>query len=262
MDMPQFPAGRKIFYFFPSGNYHRMIVTSIIEAEYEIYTLSDYRKGLPLMFQHNGAVVFLNIEHHLKNEQLLAMIRDFCQQSSHRSIILYLLSRNDEHRSVLSSLGSRFPSCTYLPLPADPGEAAALVHRELEELNVRGQRRYVRFGTNSDRIAAISFERRGKRYSGTVHDISSAGLSFSLEESSGMVLRSRLKEVHVGLSGGLGGLSGTVTIRRKLPDGTPLYILIFDKQMDPALKRRLRTVIHRSLQQQFARRLEQIAVPD
>jgi hypothetical protein len=262
METPQFPNGRKVFYFYPAGDFHKSLVESMIEAEYEVYTLSNHRKGLPLMFQHNGAVILFNIEDHAGDGQLRALLRDFCRQSSHRSIQLYFLTRSEKQVETLADLGGTFSNCSVLRLPEASQPAVTLLRNTLAELNVKGQRRYVRFGSNSNTIAGISFQRKGKRYRGTVHDISSAGLSFSLPEGESLPLRSRLKEVTVDLGSGLRELGGSVTIRRRQPNGTLLHILMFDKEMEPELKKRLRTAIHHCLQRQFTARLEQVAVPE
>ena len=262
MDTSSFPNGRKLFYFYPLGNFHKKLVHNLIEAEYEIYTLSNHRKGLPLMFQHNGAVIFFNIEVHAGDSYILALMRDFCRQSSQRSIQLYFLTRNEEQLEALSHLSESFDNCTPLHLPQEVEAAQEKLRKELEGMSIRGQRHYVRFGSNSDIIASLNFERRGKRGTGIVHDISSAGLSFSLPGGESMPLRSRLKEVAVDIGDGIKGLSGTVTIRRRQPNDTLLYILMFDKEMEQERKRRIRTAIHQMLQRQFTQRLEQVAIPE
>jgi hypothetical protein len=66
----------------------------------------------------------------------------------------------------------------------------------------------------------------------------------------------------VDLGKGITGLSGSVTIRRRLPDDTLLYILMFDKGLPAEKKLLLRRTIHYSLQRQFSERLEQVAMPE
>ena len=262
MDTSMFPNGRKLFYFYPLGNFHKKLVHYLIEAEYEVYTLSNHRKGLPLMFQHNGGIIFFNIEVHAGDSYMLALLRDFCRQSSQRSIQLYLLTRNEEQLDALSHLSDSFDNCTLLHLPRNIKGAQERLRKALQGMSIRGQRHYVRFGSNSDTIASLSFDRRGKRGTGTVHDISSAGLSFTLPKGESMPLRSHLKEVAVDIGDGIKGLSGAVTIRRRQPNDTMLYILMFDKEMEQERKRRIRTAIHQMLQRQFTQRLEQVAIPE
>jgi hypothetical protein len=262
MDAPHFAGGRKLFYFYPVGDYHRQIVDSLITAEYEIYTLSDRRRGLPLMFQHHGAVVFFNIDEGRDRKQLIATLRDFCRQSSRRSIQLYLLSREEDRPEGAAALERECENCRLLQLPPTAAAAREVIHTQLGRLAVRGQRRYVRFGSSSRSVASIRFLRRGTAYRGTVHDISSAGLSFSLPQGQSAPLRCRLQDIEVDLGKGITGLSGSVTIRRRLPDDTLLYILMFDKGLPAEKKLLLRRTIHYSLQRQFSERLEQVAMPE
>lgn len=262
MNTSMFPDGRKLFYFYPRGDFHKKMVNSLIEAEYEIYTLSNHRKGLPLMFQHNGAVIFFNIENFARDSYLLALLRDFCRQSSQRSIQLYLLTRKEEQLEELSHLSDSFDNCSLLHLSQEIDSAQETLQKELQGMSIRGQRHYVRFGSNNETIATLSFERRGKRGTATVHDISAAGLSFSLPGGKNIPLRSQLKEVAVDIGDGIVGLSGTITIRRRLPNDTLLHILMFDKGMEQETKRCIRTAIHQMLQRQFTERLEQVAIPE
>ncbi|MFO7849752.1 MAG: hypothetical protein R6V67_07305, partial [Spirochaetia bacterium] len=77
METANFPSGRKVFYFFPAGSYHKTVIKNIIRKEIEIYTLSDIKRGLPLIFQYNGAVILFHIDEYHDFEQIKTIIRDF-----------------------------------------------------------------------------------------------------------------------------------------------------------------------------------------
>ncbi len=262
MEMPLFPAGRKIFYLFPQGNFHQSIVQHIIREEYEVYTLSDYKRGLPLIFQYNGAIVFINLDGVEKDPKLIAAIRDFCRQGSNRSIDLFLITHFEEKKKWAEKYVGQIENCIPLVIEDSADEFITHLDTILSNLQAQGQRKYVRFGSNSDQLTGITFLRKEKLYKGTLHDVSSAGLSFTLENDHPLSLRSKLSNITLDLGYTIDGLTGTVTIKRRLPNNTVLHVLLFDKNMEAETKEHLQFVIHASLQRQFMKRLEQVAVPE
>ena len=261
METTNFPSGRKVFYFFPTGTFHQHVVKEIIQHEFEIYTLSDFKRGLPLIFQYNGGIILFYVDGLENYQHGLSVIRDFCRQSSHRSIELFLLTGSAERVEKMERYMQEMDNCRALLLQEQPEETSIELIALLNELNARGQRRYVRFGSNTDEIATIGIARKNRKLVGTVHDISSAGLSFSLPEGPSFAVRSKIKEFSLNLDGEIGHLSGTITIRRKLPSGLFLYVLMFEKGLAEETRNKLHTIIHGSLQRQFTQRLESVAVP-
>jgi hypothetical protein len=261
MDTTKFPSGRKIFYFFPSGPYHQQVVKRIIRDEYEIYTLSDYERGLPLIFHYNGALLFFHIDELKDYGHIRAVLHDFCRQSANRSIELIILTRDGDRAEELRAFMKEMSNCRIILLEEDPEKSAEELLDLLSGFEARGQRRYVRFGSSKDEVALIEFVHKSKEVSAGVHDISSVGLSFSLTDGPGLSIRSHINNFDIEISERIEGLSGTVTIKRKLPDGSVLYVLMFEKGISKELREKLHTIIHGSLQRQFNRRLDSVAVP-
>ena len=262
MDMPLFPAGRKLFYLFPQGNFHQSVVQHIIREEYEIYTLSDYKRGLPLIFQYNGAIIFINLDAAPGDTKLITTIRDFSRQSSNRSIDIFLITHNDETKKWAEKYLTQADNCSTLVAETAVDEFTSQLDNVLSNLHAQGQRKYVRFGSNSNQITHLSFYRREKEFKALLHDVSTAGLSFTLEEEHPLSMRSKLTDITIDLGYTIEGLTGTITIKRRLPNNKILHVLLFDKTMDDKIKEQLRFVIHASLQRQFTTRMEQVAVPE
>ncbi len=261
MDTAHFPSGRKVFYFFPSGPYHQHIVKRIIRDEFEIFTLSDYERGLPLIFQYNGAIIFFHIDELSEYNHIRGVLRDFCRQSSNRSIELIILTRDADRAEELRTFMKEMSNSRILLLEEEPEKSANELLELLNGFDARGQRRYVRFGSSKDEVAMIEFVHKSKKLSAGVHDISSAGLSFSIPNGPGLAIRSHIKDFDIEISERIEGLSGTVTIKRKLPDGSVLYVLMFEKGLSKDMREKLHTIIHGSLQRQFNKRLDSVAVP-
>jgi hypothetical protein len=154
-----------------------------------------------------------------------------------------------------------FSNCSSLNYAEAGHEFNDLIDTILDRVKARGQRGYVRFGTNTEEIAEISFIRKDRPFKGKLHDISSSGLSFSLKDDTSLSLRSKLSAISLDMGYTVNGLSGQVSIKRRLPNGQILYVLLFDRNLPMETRRQLRFIIHASLQRQFVTRLEQVAVP-
>ncbi|MFO7731471.1 MAG: hypothetical protein R6V86_11990 [Spirochaetia bacterium] len=262
MDMPLFPAGRKLFYLFPQGNFHQSVVQHIIREEYEVYTLSDYKRGLPLIFQYNGAIIFINLDTVPGDTKFITTIRDFSRQSSNRSIDIFLITHSNETKKWAEKYLTQVDNCSTLMAEETVEGVTSQLDNVLSNLHAQGQRKYVRFGTNNKHITHLSFFRKEKRIKAFLHDVSTAGLSFTLEEEHPLSMRSKLTDITIDLGYTIEGLTGTITIKRRLPNNKTLHVLLFDKTMDDKIKEQLRFVIHASLQRQFTARMEQVAVPE
>jgi hypothetical protein len=141
-----------------------------------------------------------------------------------------------------------------LILPASPAEAAARLVVFLEEKESKGQRRYVRFGADGGSIAPLAIGVRGKEYKGSLSDISSAAISFNLENDTLLPVGTRIETFSLEIGKDMINLKGTVTLRRKNPDGTFLMVAMFDAP-GTAARKALHRYIHASLQMQLYRRL-------
>lgn len=256
-----FTAGRKIYYLFPQGNFHQSVVQHIIDREYEVYTLSDHVRGLPLIFQNTGAIVFINLDGVTEQEKFMNGVQNFCRQSSNRSIELFLICSSSEQYATAEKMMCSHAHCSCIDHSGDVEAFSRRINTILTELHARGNRSYVRFGSNTQEIAELDFQRKGKKIKGIMHDISSAGLSFSVPEDTSLPLRSKLEEVSVDMGYTIDDLYGVISLKRKLPNGRTLYVLLFNKNMPSETKQHLRFVIHASLQRQFLKRLNEVAVP-
>lgn len=250
-------AGRKVFYFFPEGAYHRAIVEHAVDSEFEIYTLGA-AAGIRLCAGYSNALVFINTEAPLRHElsELYAEMERLREELREREILpVYLSSGRPEKKTEGAAPLPADHGEEALRLPASPVKAAQRFAAFLEEKEARGQRRYVRFGAN-DRSISPLFIRAGKsEYRGALSDISSAAVSFSLEDGLLLAAGTRIDAFTLELDNEIRDLKGTVTLRRKNPDGTFLMVAMFDAP-PAATRKALHQYIHRSLQKQFHERMK------
>ncbi len=252
-------AGRKVFFFFPEGNFYRTIIETAVDEEFEIYTLSRGAAGIRLAADHQDTLVLINMESPLRSETaaLLKESGNLAASLEKQGIMLIPVysqrSRTDEG---LQDQAECTAICGEpLVLPASPAEAAARFIAFLEEKEAKGQRRYVRFGGGGGSIAPLTISVRKKEYKGSLSDISSAAVSFNLENGILLPVGTRIESFSLEIGKEIMNLKGTLTLRRKNPDGTFLMVAMFDAP-GTAARRTLHRYIHASLQLQLYRRLK------
>jgi hypothetical protein len=250
--MSEFGSGCKVFYFFPEGHYHTKIIGAVIDQEYEIYTTSRGAAGIKAAAAYRNIVVCVNMCTSLTEElsQFLTEVEAQKQKLiEQNALVVPLFTKRVE------AADWQAPFCKPIFFPQDPDKGVALFLSFLDEMKVKGQRRYVRFGGNDTAIAPMRIQSGGKVYHGTLSDISSAGISFSLEGGTVLAAGKRIDSFSIEIGKALSNLKGTVTLRRKLPDGSILLVAMFDAP-EPKAREAIQRYIHTSLQKQFSARME------
>lgn len=250
--------GKKLFYFFPRGPYHASLVRAAIEQEYEIYTVSRAEAGIKLISGYSRSLVFINTDCTIPavREELTRSIKQYGDRFEAGSSRIIPLVREGATAVPQELLELNEPGIVSKPLrlSGDVKEATERFLGFLEKEEARGQRRYVRFGTNGAALSPLQITVSGKEYGGTLSDISSAGISFFLDGGKILPAGSRIEQFCVESAADICELTGTITLRRKMPDGSILLVALFDAPPQRA-KRGLQNFIHTSLQQQFYKRL-------
>ena len=117
----------------------------------------------------------------------------------------------------------------------------------LDEHNIHGRRNYIRLGANNENITDFSLSEGNRTISGEIHDISSAGLSFSAPESVALEINKRIKSMRFSLDSVPVMIDGTITVRRQ-SDELDIYVLMFSRECRDSIVPALNTYIFSSLQ--------------
>lgn len=136
--------GRKVFFINPSIRIQNQIIAPLKKDEYEIYTISDYRDGKPILSQNEDAICYINIDEQLSYKQWFNYIHSFKNDSTLNKIIIGAISKNSKPQD-------REQYILKLNLPAgfiNLNDSSVMAHGQVEkilELNgAKGRRKYVR----------------------------------------------------------------------------------------------------------------------
>ena len=142
--------GRKVFFLNPSFSVRTHIITLLRVLEYEVYTISDYRRVKCYLRVHHDAVLFINTESQLHIPAWQNLIKSIKQDSVFNSTIIGVVN---EHLS---------PTELKL-LTEDPNITGGVFHLEGQFMN--------------DTSARFLWIQDGKLFTAQIVDISTASVA-------------------------------------------------------------------------------------
>ena len=175
---PAAPAfGRKVFFLNPSFSVRTHIITALKILEYEVYTISDYRRVKGYLRIHHDAILYINTETQMNIPSWLNFIHTLKNDSVFSSTIIGIIN---EHLSPLE----------LKTLSEDPYIRGGVFHmegqfkpqipvlaRKLEELGAKGRRQYVRTICMNDTNARFLWIQDGRMFTAQIVDISTASVA-------------------------------------------------------------------------------------
>lgn len=125
-----------------------------------------------------------------------------------------------------------------------------IILKVLEANEARGRRRFLRVQCEGD-SAEVSFAGPHRKLTGTIHDLSVAGLACHLERDPGLKARSPVPELQLRLKGMNVTVSAILMGSRPDPDGRILYIFLFQPASIEPHKDKVRGFLQTVLQRQI-----------
>jgi hypothetical protein len=167
--------GRKVFFLNPVFSTRNVIISRLIEDEFEVYIIDDYRDAKNVLRAYPDSICFINIDDQLTHEQWFNFIKSCEADPSLKSIFL----------GILSSRISRADRDQFM-LKASIPAGFIMMNERLEDttetiagiLNIngaKGRRQYVRASCSADQDALMLVRLGSKVYKMHLLDISVVG---------------------------------------------------------------------------------------
>ncbi|MCK9168781.1 MAG: hypothetical protein M0P01_00025 [Treponema sp.] len=241
--------GRKVFFLNPAFSTKNVIVSKLIEDEFEVYTIDDYRDAKNVLRAYPDSICFINIDDQLPHEQWLNFTKSCETDPSLKSIFLGILSsrinKADRDQFMLK-----------VSIPA----GFIMMNERLEDitetiegiLNIngaKGRRQYVRTNCSSDPDALLLVHLGTKVYKMHLLDISVVGAACILapQYKDMFQVNSVVRDVYVTLD--KKNFNCTVAVYAVVV--TPKYcklVLLFMQGLSYSAKKLIRSYITASLQ--------------
>ncbi len=250
----QIRNGRKVFFLNPSAAVVEQLVLPLARDEIEAYSVDLPVHALRFFEGYADPLLFVTLPVPASREK-----------GGEPPSFLEALSRASFRWGGIvegEPAGNGFPPADRIPLGTyrmggKPQEALQDLRALLESLSVRGQRHYVRFGSQGAEIATMTATYRGEEYRGIVHDISSAGISCTIGSEAGgaeLPINGILNPLHISCADWGIVVPGRIGIKRSL-GGQTVYVVMFDQGNARSRSSEIGVFVHRSLQAQLSEKV-------
>jgi len=248
--------GKKVYFIYPNSVIQVEMVAELIKDEYEIYLVKEYLKALTLFRRYPNSVVFINIDEGQEESQWEEYVQTIKNDPDLEAIQIGIMTYNDDPALAQKYLMDMMVSGGFIKLSLGLKESTAIVRKVLEANEARGRRRFLRVKCG-DKNSTLNFQRGDKTLTGTIMDISSAGMACTFEPEPRMVHHTEVESIQIKMKGMLGLVSGIVMGTRQ--DGESLvYIIVFTNKTTFQVKDKIRGFMQWALQHQVETELSLI----
>jgi hypothetical protein len=250
MESRENPAfGRKVFFLNPAFSTKNVIVNKLIEDEFEVYVIDDYRDVKSVLRNFPDAICFINIDDQLTHEQWFNFIKSFETDETLKSIFLGILSsRINKADRDLFMLKASIPA-GFIMTNERLEDITDTIRGILNINGAKGRRQYVRTNCESDPNALMLVRIGGKMYKMHLLNISIVGAACILAPQYKNMFQAN--SVIRNISVMLGGKYFDCTVAVYAVISTPDYcklVLLFMHGLSYAVKKLIRGYITDTLQ--------------
>ena len=244
--------GKKVFFLYPHSVIQDRLLARIFEQEYEVYLLKDHEKALRILRHFNDSILFINIDEVLNEGEWEEYIRKIKDSETTRNVRIGVMTYN-ENRELMEKYSKKLKiRCGAIRLKIGSDESTRIVLESLETNEARGRRKYVRTTCTSSHKATFNVRLYEKIYSGSILNISSAGMACSFNDPIKLEPGTLLEDIQIRLSGSVcpvfkGRVAGSMGA------AAFSYVIMYEKDIDRQTTNKIRSFIFSSLQQEVDR---------
>ncbi|MBN1523355.1 MAG: PilZ domain-containing protein [Spirochaetales bacterium] len=253
-------TGRKVYFLYPNQMV-KDLIKEIIRYEYEIYIIDNHLALKKLLRLNKNAIVFINIEERLKEEEWELYIKDILSNPDTKETGIGILTYFDRNQALTEKyLLEMGITCGYIRLKTSIEKCRDIILRTLDANEARGRRRFVRGMCNS-RIDTFNLYHGGSRYNGKILDISIAGFACYFEDVPPKVeVGLLLKDIQLILRGIRCKVDGHVIRIDHRQNDYDVYIIIFDQgTIIPAVRNKIHDFIFLCFQSMLEQEIKQLS---
>jgi hypothetical protein len=252
--------GRKVFFLYPPSVVKDEMVDDLVRNEYEVYLLQDHRTAVKLFREYQNAVVFINIDYSLKDDEswedyISALMND--ERTS--DVKIGIVSYESDKSVVEKFLMELMVPCGFVKLSLGLKESKRIIMKALDANEAKRRRKYVRVKCREPIKANFNLKKEGREHTGRILDISSYGMSIELDHNADGVLANKeyVRDIQLRLGGVICRASGFVVGR--VEGAKVVHLIIFSKETAPNDVEKIHSFVHHCLQQAMDQKLKSLA---
>lgn len=212
----------------------RKRLNTLVEMEYcEIYIIENYKLIAPLVKQMEKVILVIDYNSVQIQGDFNLFIGELIDESADQimKVIAVNAPENSSHHEKILYCNSQY-------LESDDN-----VIKLIQELNVWGQRNYIRFGNSLSRIAFFRIKLKDHWRTGVIHDISASGMSCSFDKYSDLELNELDTEIQLCISERIFSLTGKFLVRRSFKTNN-IFVIVFSRKKTHETIRSLNSIVY------------------
>jgi hypothetical protein len=241
--------GRKVFFLYPHSVLNEELLIEILSHEYEVYSLRNHDAAVTVAAVHPGSIFFVNIDEALEESKWEAWIRQLLSQPETSAIKVGIMTYNPNAELARKYLIEMMVPCGFIQLKIGLAESKSIILKTLEANEARGRRRYVRARCSDARSASLNVKMGKRVYSGSILDISAAGMTFRLDTPTKLKPQTVLEDIQLRLKGTLCRVTGIYIGAAQGTVGG--HLLMFGLPMEEEITKKIHRFVFHSLQEEM-----------
>lgn len=176
-------SGKKIFFVNPTFQTQSTVIEKLINSEYEVYTILDYKILKNILIKNPNSICFINPDVSLSIHTWRNYLLTFAQDSRLKQVSVGIIS-NKIHEKDLDNF-KQGVSVVTAGFALDLKDDALLAHvqKQLETHNAKGVRKFVRAFCYNDSTAEVYWLDANTMHKFKIVDISCASIAISVPAS-------------------------------------------------------------------------------
>ena len=255
----QVEYGRKVFFLYPPSVIKDEMIDELVRNEYEVYLLQDHQTAVKLLRDYNTAVIFINIDYELKeNEAWEKYITALMNDARTKDVKIGIVSYEADKGIVEKYLMELMVPCGFVKLSLGLKESTRIIMKALDANEAKRRRRYVRVKCREPIKASFSIKKENREYAGRILDISSYGMSVEIDHGPGEALDNKeyIRDIQLRLGGVICRASGFVVGR--VEGSKIVHLIIFSKETAATDIEKIHNFVHQCLQQEMDRKIKSL----
>jgi hypothetical protein len=238
-------TGKKVFFVFPTAYVQNQVITELVQHEYEVYISKDAKRLAHALKKYKDSVVFVNIDEGLHEPEWEKWIHTL--MSALPDIRVGVFSSSSDEKIREKYLDTLHIKCGFYNPKLDMSKTTVTILEVLEEMGVKGRRKYLRANTETESVATINMPTSSGFINGAIRDVSVVGVSCTFEEELPLHKNELLKDIQIRLQTMLLKVEAVV-FGSRLDGHEKIFVLLFTQRIDPEVKIKIRKYIQQNLQ--------------
>ncbi len=247
-------SGRIIVFLYAPAWVKDEVIRVLVEAEYKACYYDEHKSLLKLINLYPGCILFINIDKGPKEAGWFRIITSMKDQLKEKDVRLGLLT--DESRKDVVAKWMReveLPAGVILMRTRKDDIRKRLFQTAAREKAIR-RRKHARANCRGVRNATLNIKHRSEHYSGTILDISSAGMACIIPKAeSALSANDHLEDIQLRLNTRLVTVSGRIAGTRQESD--KVYVILFDDIRANSLEEKIYAYVRETIQRNFDKQM-------